>query len=572
MSASGIHLWAGAADPPAELRRVDAFAAAAVGELASSLVDDDVAVFFEGVLLGAAAEDEPAAVAAAYREGGAGAVADLDGFFRAAVIDRRARRAHLVHDLFATRPTFLYQRAGVAVAAPSPEQFAAHGLRCQLDRQGLYQMCRLCHPVAARSLVREIHRCRPLARYSVSERGDVERVEAGPVLKTPDASLDLVGAANAMHAITRDIVGALLDHPRLRARRLVLPITGGMDSRHLLGAILESGRLPESLVHVHVSDRERDPAAELASLCGIPLDARRVEDLPLPELADHWLEHSAGLAHLHQLYLLGAGTSAPEGGAAALSLDGYLAGFLFGFYLLPADLSQRVYSPVALRLCFHDHRELAAEFSEIAEAELARWQGPATFAARGSYAINRGPGYTGAIFPILPGTQAFAPSAHRRALELYCRIPEEIGAGKRARIEMFRRHYPQLARVASEYGPSYADTERMVKPLSHSAREAVEFVVGLVPGIGRDPAPGTAHQWLRTIPFYRRLGERLVSDSALVRDGHLPSLALRSLWAYERGGGFVGWMLMSLMSAEVAYRRLVLGEGLEDVRGWLGAS
>jgi len=565
----GVHLLFGTDARDDTLSAVDEFRIGAHGELARLRIDSDVAVAFDGILLEQTSQGADIdAVIEAFRCGGPDAVAALDGFFRAIVIDRKARRAHLVTDPLATRPVFVYRRGRTVALAPSPTYFAERGLPCFMDRLGLYQMFRVCHPIGDHSLLREVHRARSRCRYTIDADGSVAHTTPPVVLQESDPHIDLDAAADLIYENQRAITRAVAEHPGLRDRAVSLPLTSGMDSRHLLGVLLELDRTPARLRHVRVCDAEYRPVAQIAESLATPLEAPRVAELPLAELTGHWLESTGGLVHFHQLYLLGA---APTSGPRVLSFDGYLADFFFSGFILPQPLRTRKYSAAALRLLFPDHADLESECQEVIAAESSRWQGSEDFIARGIDCMNRGPSYTGALFPVFGNCDSFAPAAHPSALDLFRRIPEAVAAGKRARVNLFRRHYPDLARFSDQFGADLLQRDTLVTPRARLAVEAWQFALGMIPGLGRDPAPETPHEWLRTIPFYRSLFDRLATDSALARDNHLSPQRLRALWAYEKRGGFVGWMLMGVLSAEVAYRLFVDRQSLAEIRSFLGA-
>lgn len=569
MRSPGIYLLLGSDARDDELSAVEGFRIGAHGELAALRIEDDFAVAFDGILLSRTRHPtDTDAVLEAFRRGGPSAVAELDGFFRVVIVERASRRAHLITDRLATRPVFVYRRGTMVALAPTPTYFAERGLPCFIDRLGLYQMCRVCHPIGEHSLLREVHRARPRCRYTIESDGTVTRTTPPTVHQDPDPAIDLDGASDLIYENQRAVMRGILEHPLLAERELSLPLTSGMDSRHILGMLLEANARPARVRHVRVYESEYRPVAQIASALGMSLEAPRVAELPLADLTRRWLLETGGLVHFHQLYLLGA---APASGPRALSLDGYLADFFFSGFILPQSLRTRKYSATALRLLFSDHADLEAECLDVVGVESSRWQGSDDFVARGIDCMNRGPSYTGALFPVFANCDSFAPAAHPSALELFRRIPEAVAAGKRARVNLFRRHYAELARFSDQYGSDLMRRDTLVAPRAQLASEALHFALGMIPGLGRDPAPETPHEWLRTIPFYRSLFERLATESALARDNHFSPHRLRALWAYEKRGGFVGWMLMGILSAEVAYRLFVDGQSIDEVREFLGA-
>ena len=92
-----------------------------------------------------------------------------------------------------------------------------------------------------------------------------------------------------------------------------------------------------------------------------------------------------------------------------------------------------------------------------------------------------------------------------------------------------------------------------------------QYVQGVASGMRIDPAPQTEHAWMRQIPYWRHVTQNALVDSRLARDEIVRGSAMRAMWSGQRYGGFMAWTLMGLVSGEVAYRTLVLGEAPDDV-------
>ncbi len=566
---SGLYVVAGAPPSTPALPCSGGIWAQARGVLASSAQRGSLELLFEGILTGGRAADADDAQVAleAFERGGVEALRSLDGFYQLALIDTVRGSATIVCDAMATRPLYVYAGAGVAAIAPSPAWFAGLGLPMQLDRLGLYQVFRLNHGIGGRTLAREVTRSRPLTVYELSGDGSVRRWGLEPVRKRSDASMTLDAATDRLRDITAEVIAGIVSHPRLRARQIHLPLTAGMDSRHLLAELLRQDRAPALLRHVRLSDNELLPVAAIAADYKLPLQATDVANLDYSSLCRRWVE-TAGAVHFHQMYLM-AVADAPVG-SGVLGFDGYLADIFLGFYPFTTAIGNRYYSRVMLRRWFDDHRSLDAATNAEIDAELALFAGPESFCIGGAESFNRGLCYTGSVFPVL-GDDAlyFAPGAHRKALDFYCTVPEAVAGAKRARLHLFRRDFPALGAYPNEYGTSYLELDTLYNSKSVPWSKALAFARGMLTPRRHDPAPDTEHAWLRQIAPLHALSRRVSHDSALAADGHLPASRLARAWRLHQAGAFLAWPLMSSITADVGYRVLICRQPPDEVAGWL---
>jgi hypothetical protein len=567
---SGIYILTGSSAGDCGLPVAGGFHVGGAGPLFSRATDGSVELLFEGILTAGRTEDLSDAQSAleAYRQDGLAGLKELDGFFRLALVLGEEKRVLVVSDPLATRPLYIYRSSGSAGVAPTPGFFTECGLPMHLDRQGLYQTFRFYHPIGRRTLIEEVMRSRPLTVYEIHLDGRVDEHVPGRVAKEPDPGIDLDRAALLIKECMQTILSGILGHPLLRGRPVHLPLTAGMDSRHILGELMEQGRTPEMLHHIRIKPSEYGPVGSMARGLSIPLNEKPVGSLDLAGLTRKWVRSTAGMLHYNQLYLMGVAEELPPNGV--VGFDGYLCDHFLGLNRRPGMPPDRHFSPVASRLLLADHRGLARQCRSEIDSEFGRFEGPEDFRVRMFDAFNRGVFYTGAVYPLL-GERAlyFGPGAHRLAFEFCRRVPEEVAAWKRARLRMFHRYFPRLASFPSEYGPPLADSD--VQPYVKSSKlpQAVQYLKGLLPFNGRDPMPGTNHEWLRRVPYLRSLHRLVTGDCSLARDGHLRAGVPARIFQFHQAGGMLAYTLMSLTSAEVAYRLLVKGQSESLVADWL---
>jgi len=545
------------------------------GPLHSSAQRGEHLVHFDGVLThGREAGKTDAEVALdAFEARGLEGLKALEGFFNVVAVVRDEARAVVVSDPLATRPLYLYEGDGVVAVASEAAFFARTGRTMTPDRLGIYEMFRLQHPVGPRTMIAELTRSRPFTSYEVTVTEDgggaIRHLTTWPIVLDIDETLDVDSAARRIHDISAEVMRGLLSHPLLADLPIHLPLTAGMDSRHILGDLDEQGRLPRSIRHVRLNEAEVRPVRLMAQAFEVPLYEVALEDLDLAEVIGRWVRRTAGMVSFHQAYLLGVEPG--ETSEPVMGFDGYLADRFYGFKAEAQAPADRHYTQLAvLAKLFAEHEALDAGCRADMQAQDEHFVGTAYFKQGATDATNRGVSYTGAIFPMLSDTAVyFAPGAHARAFDFFRTTSEAVAGVKRARLRLFQNHFRRLGGFIDEYGHTYLEQETFPLKSKGRLKPALRFLGGVLTGGRRDYAPDTEHAWLRQIPLLRRLHSRVTEDCRLARDGLLDGDTVRDLWQRHLRGGYHAWPLMSVATAEVAYRLLVLGEDVEEVVSWL---
>lgn len=580
--APGLFLAPASAPAPGD-SPVDAFGrqVSAEGTLASRAHTERCHCLFDGLLTDgrqAGGSDAEAALKA-YRRDGVDGLAALEGFYNLCLVDRAERTTYLLSDPLCSRPLYLYRGADRVAAAPTPLAFADWDLPMRLSRQGLYGVFRFLHSGGRQTLVEEVERLQPGLLYQIDAEGALasRRVHSLDYDVAPDMTLD--EATEWLKDSFADVMDGILSHPALEGRDIHLPLTAGLDSRHILGELIEQGRAPDQIRHVYIRQDEYDPVRQIADGLDIPLHCVPVGELDVPRLARRWMARSGGLVNVHQSYLLHlAQHDAPE---AVLGFNGYLMDWFLGIAPRnrpPADdplkpLWSRTYTrPNMLRALFPDEEELQAPARRQLNEMVASVEGPPWYRMLMGDFHQRGLHYTGIVDPMLADDALYvSPGAHRWSLSFVRTAPKDVAGERRARLEAMRRHFPDLAAYPDPDGVPYAE-QTMIQKSKGSRWEKVRPILKAVAtGFRHDPAPESEHAWLRRIAPFHEMHRRAVFDSALVRDGHLRSWGVKGAWYLLRAGGFQAWPLMSLLTAETAYRLLVKQQSLDDVSEWLWA-
>lgn len=551
------------------------------GQLASQATTSHVSCWFDGLLTADRAESQSDAetALAAYRERGIDGLTALEGFYNLCLVDEEAGTTYLVSDPLCSRPLYLYRGDRRAAAASTPLAFAEWDLPMHLSRTGLYGIFRFVHSSGRQTLVEEVERLQPGLLYEIGRDGTVttERVHSLDYDVNPDMTLD--EATEWLKSSFGSVLDGALSHPRLRDRPIHLPLTAGLDSRHILGELIDQGHPPDQIRHVYIEESDYEPVRQIAEGLGLPFRCVSIRDLDVPTLARRWMERSGGLVNVHQSYLLHLAQH--EAAESVVGFNGYLMDWFLG--IAPRDhpapdnavgpLWNRTYTrPNMLRALFRDEADLQKPVRDRLEAIVRSVEGPAWYRMMMGDFHQRGLHYTGVIDPMLADDALYvSPGAHRWSLEFVRTAPKDVAGERRARLEAMRRHFPELAAYPGPRGVPYAEQSEIKKLKSSRWEQVLPILKAIATGFQTDPAPESEHEWIRRIDGFHAMHRRAAFDSALVRDGHLRGAAVKGVWYLLRAGSFQGWTLMSLLTAETAYRLLVKQQSLDDVTDWLWA-
>ncbi len=560
--------------------RIGDFHADGSGPLFSRAENDRFRLLFEGLLFDTFQRKEMEAerVLADFTAGGLERILDLNGFYNIVLIDKQEGSTRLFGDMASSRPWYVYEGGGVLCLAPSPMVFRDLGLPMTWNRQAMYETVRLLHTGGKRTLVNEVQRMYPGVGLEVRPDGRVERFRFVDWQYRPEAKKGVDSMAAEIKDLVAECVRGVVEHPRLRERSLEISLTGGMDSRHVLGELLEQGHRPERVRHVFINDSERIPVEAICKGLELPLKVVPIADMDHPRLFVRWAERTGGLLNFHQYYLLHMMEDLPPGGV--LGFDGYLMDWILGIYpkvnpLAFSDPVDPIWNRVSmmkrtLRFLFTDERKLSRQGREEAAVEARTYEGPHWFRFMMLDFHRRGLHYTGVPYTLMsPDAAYFAPGACPRSLKFFLTSDYSIGGEKRARLRAMQHYFPELSAYPSASGKSYNEYTQLRKAGSSAMHYVKPWPKALASGFRHDPAPQTEHEWLRRSGTLKTLHRRIVTDSTLAADGQWRRRGLAFSWRMHQLGAYEGWALFSMASAEMAYRLLIRGESVESVGDWL---
>lgn len=199
----------------------------------------------------------------------------LDGAFAAAAFDPGAASATLATDRFGLFPLYHTERDGTHAYATSLRVLTELTRpTCRLDVESVYQILCLQLFIGDRTLLREVRLVPPAS--AVRLHGGEPSV--APYWEWADMPLpEAVGSRDLVHETYAHIERAVLRAIPAGARRIGVPLSGGLDSR-MLAAVLARNGVPFRAYNMDFG-RECAIARRVAQALGVPL---RV----LPMMAD----------------------------------------------------------------------------------------------------------------------------------------------------------------------------------------------------------------------------------------------------------------------------------------------
>lgn len=411
----------------------------------------------------------------------------LNGRYDIVVWDRRKRMLHHVGDRFGANRHYLLKRPGALHVACEVKALAPHLDRIEADPAGLASMLGFGFHLGDLTLLKGVH-CLPNAR-TLHYRAASDELTLDSYWTYP------YGEAEPWHETEAELGEALHGHlqravaRRMRgAKKIVLPISGGLDSRTVAGLLFDSGFSGEVLTYSYGQASSRD--VRYGRAIARKLGYRHVT-IPTPDdfitrhLAEAaWAfdaEWSAELnwgprfSHLHPSLGDTSNHRVLSGMFGDLILgEGAFVGEyrrLCGDNPLPINRlaaaffqCNQEYGPWAKsRLMFQEHAANAAyeSIQQIVNSTLLPFQSQKPFLALNrSEFLHRQRRHTATVAQSVEyDRRAITPFLDRDVVDFATRIPYEFLSGKLLYKHMIRDHLPSVAAIP--YGKTGL-------PLSHA--------------------------------------------------------------------------------------------------------
>lgn len=550
------------------------------GYLGSSHTNGEWTLFLDGILTNRPNNglSDAGFALELFLEKGVSEVQKLEGFYNVLLIHESGNELYFFSDLLCNRTWYLYQKDDLTALSPTPLTFSDLNMETSFNEQAFYEQIRLLHTGSDRTLVNEIGRTLPGYVYKLSE-DQLEKKVNVPFTQRTDDSLDLEDCTHAMVDLCRKSISGVLDHPKLSELPVQLPLTGGLDSRHLLGELYAQNNPPELLRHILIQNKDYVPVKEIAKDLELPLKVDTFETMDMKALLSWWISRSGGLINIHQFYLINLKNDLKD--RKHVSFNGYLMDLLLGLAVKTDKLDpeapykpvwNRTYSsPTIRRLLIPNAKYWEQETEQIFKNEIEEFQGEPWFKMLMLDIHHRGLHYTGIVDSMLADEVfSFSPGATYQAYVFASTSPHEVAGDKRAKLKALQEHFPEMAKYKGVEGTSFADMEMRPEIIEHPVIKNVKAVLKTVlSGFRTNYNSESEHSWIRNNTNLHHIHKKMVSDSSLVKDGYVRRVGLSICWKINQMGGYQGWTLMSLLSAEISYRILIKKEAPERVLNWL---
>ncbi len=429
---------------------------------------------------------------------------------------------------------------------------------------------------------------------------DVRVLPAGHALSWRDGEVRLrAWAAPWRFEPVERPLGDLVDeldalYPPLLARRLqpegpiALPLSGGLDSRFILGHLRRLGRLPRTFTHGKPGCLDARIAVRLARAAGVP-EHRPVAVRPrwLAEQGERYLRLIDGMCHLPPATLLAVGAEYGLDPVRTCFLNGIFGGpgnYGDGYFNrddlrddLDAEARRRslrrtlfgtsrteayyaIFRPELGRLAHRRYDEaVAAELERLAPVSPRFCDRKDAFFMRNR--LRRHMNQVDCNRHLWHDHFALADDA---LLDFYLRLPAELKVGRRLLAEYFRRVFPDLAAIP--WQATGVDLYHRPSPARERWRQRRlrwGHLLGRLSG-GRIQTYDMRRyyhwdQWYRTEPRLRSWIEGVLRDRRTRERGLYEPARVEAVLRYQRRGGQAFSLLGNLVSVELSCRLLLDG-------------
>ncbi len=547
------------------------------GRLSSYASKNGWTLFFDGIYLDSFDHKLSDAERALdlFLDKGIKALQNKNGFFNVLLINENGTTIHFLSDLLCSRPWYLYQQNNTISVAPTPTYFTELDLEMSLNAQALYEQIRLLHTGYDRTLIEQIQRVLPGFSYTIKMDQPLKKERIFSFDQQVDSSLTLDKCSEYIKDLNAEVIKGVLNHPLLKDFKVQLPLTGGLDSRHLLAELLEQEAEIDQLQHILIQKKDFDPVTKIAESLDLPLNFKSLNQLDTKNLLSRWTSRTGGLSNIHQYYLLNLkNTNSDE---SRISFNGYLMDLLMGMSVKTDKLKSdnpykavwnRTYSsPTIRKLLIPDSKKHEIATEALIKEQVSAFNGEGWFKMLMLDIHNRGLHYTGNIDAMLEDeVYSFSPAASLSVYQYAAKAPHSVAGDKKARLHSLQKYFPEIASFPGVEGIPFSEMKIRAEIIeSPILKNLKSLFKSLKSGFKKDHAPESEHSWIRKNEDLNTIHHNAILNSELVNDGHINSMGLKLSWHLNEMGGYQGWTLMSFLSAEVAYRLLVKKQSQTEV-------
>jgi len=495
-------------------------------------------------------------------------VAELNGPFAAAVVQRTPRTVTVWTDRYRHYPVYVHRRDGMAVASTDLRVLRPWLAAPQLDLAAIDLMIRCGELIDRMTLLRDVEVLPGGLCLQETGRETRERIYWRFEFRA-DHTLDLETCA----AVAAERLTAAVRRINAVTPQLGVPLSGGLDSRLILGLCMDPRRVP-SFTWGTPGCRDLTFAAEFAAQVASPHEGRFWDPPGFIPLWSDGVARTGGATGVHEMYTLAFLPVLARHCEAIL--DG-LAGdaMLGGSFLKRSWLAER--DPAALAQTSWRWR-VTPEQDAWADRLLGGRRLPTAACERWCDSIVCGPAqrpverlnawlFENRVFRhancgtmlLRAGVESHAPFFDRNVVDLLLRVPLEYKLRHRLYLAVLKRACPAATRVrwqrtglppAWGYWPNLAarawqrGLRMSLKPLRFEPfpRQAV----------------ACPDRWFRQ--EWRAAAEQVVLGERALERGLFDPVALRDLWHAHQNGADFTQQLGVLVAIELFARLMLDGD------------
>ncbi len=503
-------------------------------------------------------------------------VLGLEGFYNLIIIHKSGSKGYIFSDALSSRPQYLYSNDTDFGTSPTPYFFSKLGLNFSLNRTNALEVIRFLHNGYDRTLVNEISRILPGKYYEFDGKGNFETYPYIDFSQKIDTEITEEKAVDWMYEICKRPMESVLKHPKLKHMDVHLPLTAGLDSRHLLGQVIELGKTPKRLWHVQIDEKDFLPVQKMSKELGIQLESPSLFELDFKKNIRRWLERSAGLVNFHQFYLLNISDQ------EAIGFNGQLMDKFLGLApvttikntsnsLVEQKWAKKYSRTAIMNSLFSDYKELNHILFDLHSKFLHTINGEDWYKMAIYEFHYKSLHYTGVTDTMTSDEYfCFSPGSSIDALRFIQTVPYSIGGSKKIRLKTLKKYFPQIGKFPDTDGIPL--TEKKLRPRKSTPpirKNLLPFIQWVFSGFKGDPAINTEHEWLRKSQFLKQIHRKIVFEGLIFNEHILNQIAAKRSWYTHQAGGFQAWTLMSLLTIEMSYRVLVKQQSIDDAINWL---
>jgi hypothetical protein len=529
-------------------------------------------------------QDDAALALELYEKNGAKSLVERNGNFNIAVLHKNSGHIEFISDVLATKPWYFYIKNSVFSVAPTPSFFAENDLEMELNRDAVFETVLYNYTLSDHTLIKEVSRNKPFHHFALTEKAGnfIKNYQLQiPEKKKYDTREKM---AERIHEIIDRNIKSITDHKLLKHLSVQLPLTGGFDSRHILGALLKNKKNPILFRHIDIQKIDVEPVKIISKDLNIPLKLKDISEIDYRTITEEWLKRTGGLTNFHQNYLFDLMLDMPQ--KQMIGFDGYLMDCLLGIRplfklksnIVPSDaVIKRSYgSKKNHRVLFKDYKLLSSKCIERVQNMGNTLNGNNIEQGLVLQILSRSVKYTGAVYPVSgDNLLSFAPGACFDAFDFAFNSSWNEGMYNKARFLMLEQYYPRMNEYPSIFGVRFSELakntsnsllkEKLRKTFVSGILKNIALLVPLVTNGLFEPVKEDEHYWLRKIDVLKNLMERFVDNSLIAKDGYIEEASLKKIWKKHKSGAFNAWTMMNLLTIECAYRTLVKKEAPESI-------